>query len=243
MYNYGQIRRTHDRCVQCFAWTAGVKEVDEDVTSSVVRVRGKGIDPSKLCERVRKRSGKHCEVIPPPPEPEPKPEEGPKPEEEPKPEAEKKDEKPSEPEKKDEKPSEAEQKKDEKPSEAAEPKKDEKKPSEATAAAAAGEEEKKEEGANKPEAASAEPTSAEPDQTKKPDEFGDSDAVKKDADQNESAAVAVSATTATEADADLDSVLDMRKYEYIPYSHGAISGYVYPPQLFSDENPNACSLM
>ena len=38
-----------------------------------------------------------------------------------------------------------------------------------------------------------------------------------------------------------DTTLEIKKYEYIPYS--SVSNYVYPPQLFSDENPNACSIM
>lgn len=35
---------------------------------------------------------------------------------------------------------------------------------------------------------------------------------------------------------------EVKKYEYIPY-RSVPEYYVYPPQLFSDENPNACSIM
>ncbi|MCO5591903.1 hypothetical protein L7F22_045896 [Adiantum nelumboides] len=35
--------------------------------------------------------------------------------------------------------------------------------------------------------------------------------------------------------------LEAKKFVYIPYQ--SVPEYVYPPQIFSDENPNACSLM
>lgn len=35
---------------------------------------------------------------------------------------------------------------------------------------------------------------------------------------------------------------EVKKYEYTPY-RSVPEYYVYPPQLFSDENPNACSIM
>lgn len=35
--------------------------------------------------------------------------------------------------------------------------------------------------------------------------------------------------------------VDVKKYAYMPYQ--SRPEYVYPPQLFSDENPNACTLM
>lgn len=38
----------------------------ENLASDKVVVKGKGLDAEKLCEKVRK-SGRHCEVIPPPP--------------------------------------------------------------------------------------------------------------------------------------------------------------------------------
>ena len=34
---------------------------------------------------------------------------------------------------------------------------------------------------------------------------------------------------------------DVKKYVYPSYA--SVSEYAYPPQLFSDENPNACSIM
>ncbi|KAI5062002.1 hypothetical protein GOP47_0022541 [Adiantum capillus-veneris] len=36
---------------------------------------------------------------------------------------------------------------------------------------------------------------------------------------------------------------EVKKYEYNPYRSHVPEYYVYPPQLFSDENPNACSIM
>lgn len=38
-----------------------------------------------------------------------------------------------------------------------------------------------------------------------------------------------------------ESKAEIKKYEYIPYR--SVPEYIYPPQLFSDENPNACSIM
>lgn len=38
-----------------------------------------------------------------------------------------------------------------------------------------------------------------------------------------------------------DESSEVKKYEYIPYR--SMPEYMYPPQLFSDENPNACSVM
>jgi hypothetical protein len=36
--------------------------------------------------------------------------------------------------------------------------------------------------------------------------------------------------------------VELRRYIYPPH-HSIIVEYVYPPQLFSDENPNACHIM
>ena len=39
-----------------------------------------------------------------------------------------------------------------------------------------------------------------------------------------------------------DIKVEVRRYVYPPH-HGIIVEYMYPPQLFSDENPNACNIM
>lgn len=47
----------------------GVEEVKMDSTLKTVAVKGKGVDPSKLCERVQKKTGRRAEIISPLPEP------------------------------------------------------------------------------------------------------------------------------------------------------------------------------
>lgn len=176
----------------------GVTDAKEDFAKCTVTVKGKNIDPNKLCARVKKRSRKHCEIVlPPPPPPAPSKEEEKK--EEAKPAEEKKEE---------------EKKEEAKPAEEA--KKEEEKPAEAAPPAEEGEkkaEEKKED--EKKEAA--------PDEKKeeKPEE-------KKEEEKKEEASE--------------ETKTDIKKYEYMPY-RSVPEYYVYPPQLFSDENPNACSVM
>lgn len=40
---------------------------------------------------------------------------------------------------------------------------------------------------------------------------------------------------------DDDSKIDAKKYEYLPFRYHV--EHAYPSQIFSDENPNACTLM
>ncbi|KAI4343198.1 hypothetical protein MLD38_027729 [Melastoma candidum] len=88
-------------CVACAKKVArvlkgfqGVEEVKTDSKASKVVVKGKGADPSKVCERLQKKSGRKVELISPLPKP-PKEEEPPPPKEEQPPPPDKKDEPPA----------------------------------------------------------------------------------------------------------------------------------------------------
>lgn len=46
-----------------------------------------------------------------------------------------------------------------------------------------------------------------------------------------------------EGNAEDDKKSDIKRSEYWPSKHFLEYAYAYPPQIFSDENPNACSVM
>jgi hypothetical protein len=50
-------------------WVTGVEEVTTDSKASKVVVKGKAADPSKVCERLQKKSGRKVELISPLPKP------------------------------------------------------------------------------------------------------------------------------------------------------------------------------
>jgi len=50
-------------------WVTGVEEVSTDSKASKVVVKGKAADPSKVCERLQKKSGRKVELISPLPKP------------------------------------------------------------------------------------------------------------------------------------------------------------------------------
>ncbi|KAM0934872.1 putative heavy metal-associated isoprenylated plant protein/8/17/18/19 [Dioscorea sansibarensis] len=82
---------------------------------------------------------------------------------------------------------------------------------------------------DKPEAAAGEAVAAE----KKKDEANDDAGAPKEKDSGGEGAAA-----AEEA-----KVVEMKKYEYLYYQRYHPMEYAYPPQIFSDENPNACAVM
>ena len=50
-------------------WYTGVEEVTTDSKASKVVVKGKTADPTKVCERLQKKSGRKVELISPLPKP------------------------------------------------------------------------------------------------------------------------------------------------------------------------------
>ncbi|XP_010250648.1 PREDICTED: heavy metal-associated isoprenylated plant protein 3-like [Nelumbo nucifera] len=92
-----------------------------------------------------------------------------------------------------------------------------------------GKEEKKEEGGEK---------------EKEKEKGGEGEKKEKKEGEEEAKAEAAAAAAAEEQ----DSKVEMKKNEFYYYPHGYIPRYTvypypYPPQIFSDENPNACSVM
>ncbi|KAH7442890.1 hypothetical protein KP509_02G006100 [Ceratopteris richardii] len=204
----------------------GVTEAKEDFSKGIVTVKGKSLDPSKLCSKVKKRSGKHCEVVPPPPPP-------PAPPEEKKEEA-----KPAEEQKDEAKPAEEEAKKEEPPAETDAP---------AAAADCAAAAAPAADAAPAPAADAAPAPAADaapPAETEtKPEEKKEEE--KKEANQEEKKEEKAeeSKEEKKEAAPAEESKVEIKKYEYIPSYRSVPEYYVYPPQIFSDENPNACSVM
>lgn len=115
----------------------------------------------------------------------------------------------------------AEEKKEEAKPPAEEAKKEEEKPAEAAAAPPPAEEAQKE--AEKKEAA---PEEKKEEKAEEKKEEGKKEEEKKEEKKEEGET----------------TTLEVKKYEYTPY-RSVPEYYVYPPQLFSDENPNACSIM
>eukprot|EP00249_Psilotum_nudum_P027290 c34801_g1_i1 orf=208-1107(+) len=172
----------------------GVSDVKADMRSEKVSVKGRNLDPKKLCDKLKK-TGKYAEIVPP-----------------------KQEEKIEE--KKEEN---KEEKTEEKPPEGD---KEEKKADE-------NQEEKKEEtkeGEQKDEKSEEKPAEA---------EVKDEKAEKAD-EQTEGKEGGESNGGEEEKVSD-DLTIHQNKSEHIPMR--IVHEYVYAPQLFSDENPNACTIM
>ncbi|KAH7670244.1 Copper chaperone domain-containing protein [Dioscorea alata] len=87
---------------------------------------------------------------------------------------------------------------------------------------------------DKPEAAGGDAAAA---AAEKKDEASTDAGAAKEKDAGGEAA-ATAAEVAEEA-----KVVEMKKYEYLYYQRYHPMEYAYPPQIFSDENPNACAVM
>lgn len=86
---------------------------------------------------------------------------------------------------------------------------------------------------DKPEATAGDAAAA----AEKKDEASNDAGAAKDKDAGGEVA-ATAAEVAEEA-----KVVEMKKYEYLYYQRYHPMEYAYPPQIFSDENPNACVVM